>query len=252
MLCDYFGECMKSQLNLVTVAIVASLSITATQAYADDVMIADNDETITVIGNRLEQAIDDVSGSVTVINAKEIESIQAKDIGDLLDYTPGVDVDKDPRYGIKSINIRGLEGNYVKIKVDNVDAPAEFSSGSLITSSRIDLDIDMIKTVEITRGPASTTQGSDAIGGLVLFQTKSASDFIDGEEGFGGHVKVLYDDKTSGFRHSVALAHRSGQFDTVLSYSQADFDGADDYHKLYQENSKPKSALFKTTSMFWL
>ncbi len=185
---------------------------------------------------------------MTVIDAAEVETIQATDIGDLLDYTPGVNVEKDSRYGIRSVNIRGLEGNYVKIKVDNVNAPAEFESGqSFIASSRIDLDIDMIRSVEITRGPASASQGSDAIGGLLMFTTKNASDFLGDEDGFGGHVKFLYDDSTDGFRQSYALAHRAGNLDTVLSYSQASFGAVEDYFMNFEESVDPKSALLKTT-----
>lgn len=251
--CVLFWEInMNTKLSLVSSAVFAALSFAiSTPLFAetgDQVTRKKDRETITVSGSRIEQGLDDVSGSVTIIDAEEVEAIQATDIGDLLDYTPGVDVVKDARYGIKSISIRGLEGNYVKVKVDNVSAPAEFESGqSLIASSRIDLDIDMIKSVEITRGPASTSQGSDAIGGLVLFQTKDASDFLGNEEGFGGHVKFLYDSSTSGFRQSYALAHRAGDFDSVVSFSAADFDGVEDYSELYKENSKPKSVLLKTT-----
>ena len=233
---------MNTKLSLVSSAVFAAFSFaSSTPLFAetgDQVTRKKDRETITVSGSRIEQGLDDVSGSVTIIDAEEVEAIQATDIGDLLDYTPGVDVVKDARYGIKSISIRGLEGNYVKVKVDNVSAPAEFESGqSLIASSRIDLDIDMIKSVEITRGPAATSQGSDAIGGLVLYQTKDASYFLGIEEGFGGHVKFLYDSSTSGFRQSYALAHRAGDFDSVVSFSAADFDGVEDYSELYKENS---------------
>ncbi|TAP40117.1 TonB-dependent hemoglobin/transferrin/lactoferrin family receptor [Alteromonas sp. KUL49] len=233
---------MRYQKTTLSLAIALSLSLSAgAEEYTSE-------ETLTVTGSRLEQSINDVSGTVTVIDAAEVETIQATDIGDLLDYTPGVNVETDSRYGIRSINIRGLEGNYVKIKVDNVNAPAEFESGqSFIASSRIDLDIDMIRSVEITRGPASASQGSDAIGGLVMFTTKNASDFLGNEDGFGGHVKFLYDDSTDGFRQSYALAHREGNLDTVLSYSQASFGAVEDYFMNFKESVDPKSVLVKTT-----
>ena len=117
---------------LVALAAVGTICSTASFAQTESEIqtgVEPIDETI-VIGTRLNQQITDVSSPVTIITAEEIEAVQARDLGDLLSYTPGVDVDTDSRWGIKSVNIRGLSGNYVKIKVDNVDAPSDFQVGT--------------------------------------------------------------------------------------------------------------------------
>jgi outer membrane cobalamin receptor len=41
-------------------------------------------------------------------------------------------------------------------------------------------DTDMIKQVEVAKGPASAAYGSDALGGVIAITTKDASDFIKG------------------------------------------------------------------------
>ncbi|WP_196805525.1 TonB-dependent receptor plug domain-containing protein [Moritella marina] len=168
------------------------------------------DATTVVSATRSEQLLTDVAASVSVISADDIEANLVKDVGELFDYTPGVTVESDPRYGVQSVNIRGMEGNRVKIVVDGVSQANRFDSGqSFIQSGRLDIDPDMIKSVEVVKGAASSLYGSDAIAGIVAFETKDPSDFIDTGDNSGGHVKLGYHSVDSSFSQSVALANRT-------------------------------------------
>ncbi len=211
---------------------------------------AESESELIVTGTRLNQSILDVSSSVTLITSEEVEAIQADDIGDLLDYVPGVDVVADSRYGIKSINIRGLEGNYVKVKLDNVDVPADFDNSDLISSSRIDMDIDMIRSVEVIRGPASTSQGSGAIGGVVMFQTKRASDFVESGERFGGHVKTQHSSASNNNRVSLAFAHKEGSWANLIGYTTSESAEVNDYSEQTPEEVTRQNLLLKSGYRF--
>ncbi|MEO1575661.1 MAG: TonB-dependent receptor, partial [Pseudomonadota bacterium] len=57
-----------------------------------------------------------------------------------------------------------------------------FSIGSFSNASRDFVDVDSLKQVEIIRGPGSTLFGSDALGGVVSFVTKSPEDYLLGED----------------------------------------------------------------------
>ena len=178
------------------------------------------DSTTVVSATRSEQLLTDVAASVSVISADDIEENLVKDAGELFDYTPGVTVESDSRYGVQSVNIRGMEGNRVKIVVDGVSQANRFDSGqSFIQSGRLDIDPDMIKSVEVVKGAASSLYGSDAIAGIVAFETKDPSDFLDAGDNSGGHVKLGYNSVDSSFSQSVALANRTGDLESLVVYT---------------------------------
>lgn len=180
-----------------------------------------NIEEIEVRAYRTPTALGDVAASVISISADDIAAVQASDIEELFSYYPGVDVETDSRYGISSINIRGLSGNYVKIKVDNVDQPAAFSNSSLISSTRVDMEVDFLKSVEVVKGPASSTQGSEALGGTVLFTTVDPADVMSGSnKNYGGWVKADSISVDDGSKVSGLLANRFNRLETLIGFSQ--------------------------------
>ena len=178
------------------------------------------DATTVVSATRSEQLLTDVAASVSVISADDIEENIVKNVGEIFDYTPGVTVESDPRYGVQSINIRGMEGNRVKIVIDGVSQANRFDSGqSFIQAGRLDIDPDMIKSVEVVKGAASSLYGSDAIAGIVAFETKDPSDFLDAGDNSGGHLKLGYYSVDRSFSQSVALANRTGDLETLVAYT---------------------------------
>jgi|GEM_PF-1259796 len=235
-------------------ALSAHLSVAALMAAIAQPLLAEeknaNRESVEgeviVTGQRLQQSIENVPNSVTVITTGDIERIQAKDLGDVFRYDPSVDVVSDSRYGIRSIAIRGLEGNYVKIKVDNLDMPAEFDNGELISSSRIDLDMDMIKQVEVIRGPSSSAQGSDAMGGAVLITTRDPADFLESDgDSTSGHVKTSYHSDSNAISENLVVANRTGGLESLLSYTHRSGEELDKFGEADDEESRHDSLLAK-------
>ncbi|SON53397.1 exported protein of unknown function [Vibrio tapetis subsp. tapetis] len=112
---------IKKPLAVVITAILASNNVVADdQVYSLDEVV--------VSATRTNQTIQDTSASVKVISDQAIEENMTNSVSDLFDYTPGVDVQTDSRQGVQSINIRGMEGNRVKILIDGVSQPNQFKN----------------------------------------------------------------------------------------------------------------------------
>jgi hemoglobin/transferrin/lactoferrin receptor protein len=134
---------------------------------------------MTVSGTRTENKVEDAPATVSVISAKDVEERLAQDLRDLIRYEPNVSVGNNPaRFGLTGINIRGIEGNRILMQVDGVRLPDSFSIGSLSFATRDSIDIDLLKSAEVLRGPGSSLYGSDALGGVVSFYTKDPSDLL--------------------------------------------------------------------------
>ncbi|NMV43275.1 TonB-dependent receptor plug domain-containing protein, partial [Vibrio parahaemolyticus] len=184
--------------------------------YAEE---ASKFEEVVVSATRTNQTINTVAASVAVVSEKDIEENMVKDLNDLFEYTPGVTVNGTQRQGVQSINIRGMEGKRVKILVDGASQPGVFSGGpySFINSSAVTVDPDMLKSVEIVKGAASSLHGSDAIGGVVAFETKDPKDFLKDGKDFGGQAKLSYSSEDNSFSEHVALAKRFGNTEALIA-----------------------------------
>lgn len=152
----------------------------------------DGYESITVTATRTDRDINEIAANITTIDAERVDAIAANNIRDLLRYEPGVNVEGSGRFGLSDINIRGINGDRVLIVLDNVPVADGFSFGPNLSARRDFIDIDLIKQVEVIRGPASTLYGSDAIGGVVSFVSKDPSDLVEEGESFAGRVKLGY------------------------------------------------------------
>jgi len=167
-------------------AALASVLLPSTYSIAeDDVVhqgIDENIDTLVVIG-KTPRKVQDVVGAVSVINSEVIDKQLVRDVADLLRYEAGINmVNSGSRFGNSSIAIRGISGNRIATEIDGVPVAEQFSVGSYSNSGRNYVDPELIKQVEILRGPASSTYGSDAIGGVVSFVTKKPNDLLSETE----------------------------------------------------------------------
>ncbi|MGH6781681.1 MAG: TonB-dependent receptor plug domain-containing protein, partial [Sphingomonadaceae bacterium] len=146
----------------------------------DPLFLPDARNTITVSATRIPTSILDVPATVSVIDDAKIADNLVADVKDLVRYEPGVSVRRAPtrfgaaqgstgRDGNAGFNIRGLEGNRVLIQVDGIRAPDDFSFGAQAVGRGDYVDLSLVKSVEILRGPASALYGSDGLAGAVSF-----------------------------------------------------------------------------------
>lgn len=191
----------------VALTIVAAHSVMAQDVNATNVTLLER----LVIGAGAPKVAIDTPQAVTIVNQEDIDTRQATTITDALRDVPGVSVIGSERVLGSGFNIRGIgtaetSGDESRIIV-TVDGAKKFYEqyrmGSFFS------DPELYKQVEVLRGPASSTlYGSGAIGGVINFVTKDASDFI--ADGMNGAVRVKgqYTSNGSGTLASGVLAHR--------------------------------------------
>ena len=189
---------------------------------------------VVVSATRWSQPTRDVPSKITTITAKEVALQNPQTAADLLGSSGEVFIQKS-QLGGGSPMIRGFATNRVLIVVDGVRMnTAIFRSGNL--QNVISLDPYAIGKTEIFFGPGSVIYGSDAIGGVMSFQTLTPHLSFNGEPYVSGNAVT---------RYSSADSEISGHFDVnvgwkkwafVTSFSQFSFSdlrmgtyGPDDY-----------------------
>lgn len=180
---------------------------------------------VVISGTRHEQVSDDLALSVDVLGAQQIEASQTQDIRDLARDLPNLSVRHAPsrfaitgvanntgRDGNAGFNLRGLGGNRVLMLVDGIRIPHSYVYGGN-AFGRDYLSIDLLKRIEVVRGPASALYGSEGMGGLVNFITHEPADFLQptgqGTKALGGRVAAGWSGDDDGRVLSATLAGRA-------------------------------------------
>jgi hemoglobin/transferrin/lactoferrin receptor protein len=173
-----------------------------------------------VIGAGAPKVAIDTPQAVTVVDQEDIDAEQATSIADVLADVPGVSIIGSERLLGSGFNIRGIgtaetsgDESRIIVTVDGVKKFYEqYRMGSFFS------DPELYKQVEVLRGPASSTlYGSGAIGGVINFVTKDASDFItDGKTG-AVRLKGQYTSNGNGTLASGVVAHRFSENFEVLA-----------------------------------
>jgi hemoglobin/transferrin/lactoferrin receptor protein len=183
-------------------------------------------EPISVYAERGAKQVLDIPQTVTVIGRQELDQRMVRDIDDLTRYEPGIKVDRqtsrtDPFSNLSGFTIRGVTGNRVLTLIDGTRAIERITDGT-----RDFVDTTNMKAVEIIRGPASVLWGSDALGGVVAFQTKDPDDYLKGKNKLiGGQADTSYDSYDGSWLKSITAAAQSdlsGRVQVLLSVGRRD------------------------------
>ncbi len=161
----------------------ALLSLFNTAVKADEIPNPTKDTTavrhlnlseVKINASRVNAKMKDLPQKVEVITARRIASTPAKDLGELLKKSTGLDIIQYP--GIKSaIGMRGFSpstsNKYNVILVDGKPVGTE----NIAT-----LNLANVERVEILKGPFSSLYGSGAMAGVINIITKQSSGDLSG------------------------------------------------------------------------
>lgn len=178
-------------------------------------------ERIVVQGQRAQQAKPDTA--IVSIDAQQISRNLSADLSDVLRYEPGVSVTRDERFGIGSINIRGMDGNRVKILVDGVELADSYGpTTTYLQSGRNTVDMDALARMDIIKG-GDVSAGSGALGGVVQFRTKDPADFLsaNGNDSYLS-LQAGYRSDAERYSETATLANRHGAVESLLVYTRRD------------------------------
>jgi len=219
-------------------AMIACAAPAMAQDTGKSVSEVNDDRVITVTATRQPVQVKDAPATVTVIDEKKIADELATDIKDLVRFEPGISVPRQPtrfgaalgvtgRAGNEGFIVRGIGGNRVLIQVDGVRVPDGFTFGAQSAGRGDYVDLGLVKSVEILRGPASALYGSDGLSGAVSFITSDPSDFLTDGKAIGGLARAAYSSSDNEFAETAIVAGRPGDWSAMLAYTRRDFQELD-------------------------
>lgn len=198
---------MKSYIKILIISLITVLSSFNVYGQEDE-----NVEEVVVISSKIPVPLSEVVGSVTLITQDDLESRVVSDLGDVLENTVGVSVPRNSQYGRyynEGISIRGLGGSRVNIFVDGVRVSDAYAG-----YGRDVVEVDLLKRVEILKGPTSALYGSDGLAGAVSYVTKDASDLTDSGLHFSGRYSHFSDSDQT--KYSVLAAFVGERVEGIL------------------------------------
>ena len=203
----------------ILLASAACAAMTVAGAHAQDQVTEVSGKTtlldrITVVSRTGESPIDQMA-SVSQVDSEQLERRMAATPTDMLFGVPGITMQADAKRSMSSINIRGLQ-DFGRVAVIVDGARQNFQRSGHGTQNMFWIDPMLIEQVDVVRGPVANTYGSGAIGGVVVFDTKDADDFLKPDETWAASTTALFDSNGSGWTTSATGAYRlSDSFDVL-------------------------------------
>ncbi|MDN3694000.1 TonB-dependent receptor [Chryseobacterium tructae] len=127
-------------------------------------------EEVVITGQYKQQSINKSIYKVDVIDAVQIKNMAANNVADVLNQSLNIQVTPDSRSGNSTANIMGLNGDYVKILIDNIPVVGDTGLGSNIDLTKIALS--NIERIEIVKGSMGVEYGNGAVAGVINIITK--------------------------------------------------------------------------------
>ncbi len=218
--------------SMLSLAITAAISLPSI-SYADEMAsnnVAQELEIIVVSGTKTEKPLKDVAGSISVVTSEEIEKQVVSDMNQLFKYDPSVQV-TGTAGGAQNIVVRGMGSDRILMIKDGMRMNEGYGANGLNDIvGRGFIDTDTLKQVEVAKGAASSLYGSDALGGMVVFTTKDASDYLQDGETIASTIKAGYANNTNQTNLSSTLALKSGDFEHLINVGLRDGEEEQNYY----------------------
>lgn len=219
-------------LRLSAIAVATALSSHAVaDDAADDTSInsSTNIETIVISGNKTEQTLADVAGSISVMTSDDMQKQVVTDMKDLFKYEPGVSVTGGAGEA-QNIVVRGMSGDRVLMIKDGMRMNEGYgANGQNDVVGRGFVETDILKQVEVSKSAASSLYGSDAIGGVVVFTTKDPSDLLQGED-TALSLRAGYAGASSQSFVGITAAQSLGEYEHMISGTFRDGNETENYN----------------------
>lgn len=177
---------------------------------------------ITVVSRTGETPIESMA-SVSQIDAETLARRMPSTANDVFFGVPGVAIQTDARRAGSAANIRGLQ-DFGRVQVIVDGARQNFSRSGHGTSQMFFVDPNLLESVEVIRGPVANTYGSGAIGGVVMYNTKTADTFLRPSEQYALETTLSFDSNATGITSSTTGAVRlTENFDVLGNIVFRDF-----------------------------
>lgn len=133
----------------------------------------------------------------------------------VLDNIAGVSAEKTAGDPSIAVNIRGLQNDgRVAVTIDG--AQQNFARSGHTANSTFYADSEMLRSIEVVRGPVGTKAAAGAIGGTLALRTVEADDLIAEDATQGGEIRLRYGDLSDQPTLHGAWATRLGESSDLL------------------------------------
>ena len=154
---------------------------------------------------------------IDVLNNEKIHKVGLQTSADVLEQASGIQVQKSQPGGGSPI-IRGMEANKVLLVIDGVRMNNAIYRGGHLQNS-ITLDNNILQQVDISYGPGSVNYGSDALGGVIHYYTKSPLNKEDTTLRLIGNISSSYSSGNNGFTTHGDIAINKNKWGSLTSIS---------------------------------
>lgn len=180
-------------------------------------------QAFSVIGDGSERPVTPQNAGRSTLTRKEIERRQADNIPSLLQSLPGISMGGSPKPGGQTVNIWGMgEAEDITFTLDG----AAKSGFERYQQGTVFIEPELIKYIEVEKGPHSVFNGYGSLGGTVHMETKDAPDLLRDGRNSGAMLKYSYASNNHQQVYSGATYGRTenGFADALLFISRRDSD----------------------------
>ncbi|MBP7581672.1 MAG: TonB-dependent receptor [Vogesella sp.] len=133
---------------------------------------------VTVTGEKMNRSLAKTTTAVSVLQAEKVDTGEVSSVNEVAAQVPNMTIN-----AVGGVNIRGVEGagpgvgfySFVGGGRPRISTSLDGVADVWTGQQYLDSDVWDVKQVEVLRGPQSTTQGRNALGGAVLVQTNDPS-----------------------------------------------------------------------------
>lgn len=178
-------------------------------------------EEIVVSASKFEEKKNDVAQKIQVLRASEIASQNQSSTADVLANTGNVMVQKSQLGGGSPI-IRGFETNKVLMVVDGIRMNNAIYRGGHLQNI-VTLDNSIMDRVEVVFGAGSVVYGSDALGGVMNFTTKSPTLSSNNELLVKASAFTRYFSAANGYSGHADVSVGTKRFGSLTSFTYSKY-----------------------------
>jgi hemoglobin/transferrin/lactoferrin receptor protein len=155
----------------------------------------------------LAQQVNIIKEQVIIERAPEV-------VAQVVDEEPGANLQRTSP-SLSAVSVRGLTGRNVAVYVDGVRYTTSAQRGGVGTFFSL-IEPSTLEVVEVLRGPNSSQYGSDVLGGVVNFLSRSPV-YGDKDSELHGNTNLFYVSASNGFGGNNLLTYGTERYGLLLN-----------------------------------
>ena len=155
-----------------------------------------------------------IAQQVNVIKEQAIVERAPEVVAQVVDEEPGANLQRTSP-SLSAVFVRGLTGRNVAVYVDGVRYTTSAQRGGVGTFFSL-IEPSSLEVVEVLRGPNSSQYGSDVLGGVVNFLSRSPV-YGDKDSEVHGNQNVYYSSTTNGFGGNTLFTYGTQNYGLLLN-----------------------------------